>query len=183
MEDIIVHRKIENILIIDDNETEVELLKRAFASNGLNIKLYSTSDGIETIKYLMGEGNYSDRNEFPYPSFIFCDLKMNYGNGFDVLEHIKANPAWAIIPIVILSSSEDPDDVRTAYLLGASSFIRKPTNAESLKNLVNTIINYWSFCLIPDTEKSGKQVITDSAGKLGEKFPQPMQDNQKRVVQ
>ena len=72
------------------------------------------ADGVEAIDYMTGEGKYSDRGKYPYPTFIMTDLKMPRADGFAVLEHLKANPAWATIPAVVLSASTDPDDIRTS---------------------------------------------------------------------
>ena len=140
-----------------------------------------TCNGLEAIAYMMGESHYSDRLKYPYPSFITTDLKMPGADGFAVLEHLKANPAWAIIPTVVLSSSEDPDDIRTAYLLGASSYHVKPTTFDELQSQLRIIYDYWMICRVPEVGPNGMQVRTISKGKLGERFPQPRESSQKRV--
>ncbi len=172
-----------NILIVDDSQSDIELIIRAFRSCGVGERIDSVNSGLETIDYLMGEGKYSDRKIFPYPSFIISDLKMSNGSGFSVLDHLKANPAWAVIPTIILSGSSDPDDVRTAYMLGASSFHVKPDNFGGLRSLIQIIYDYWINCLMPDTDETGKQVITLSESKLGEMYPQPIQIQQVRIIQ
>ncbi|MBA4150897.1 MAG: response regulator [Verrucomicrobia bacterium] len=113
--------------------------------------------------------------------FITTDLKMPGGDGFAVLEHIKGNPAWAIIPTVVLSSSIDPDDIRTSYLLGASSYHVKPSNFNELCDQLRILHDYWMTCRVPQVDASGMQIRTSSAGKLGERFVQPYQSKQERV--
>src|SRR4051794_14784113 len=129
----------------------------------------------------MGEGKYSDRSKFPYPAFIITDLKMPGWDGFSVLEHIKANPSWAIIPVVVFSASPDPDDIRTAYLLGASSYHVKPFGFADLASQLKVLLDYWMTCAVPGVGVDGKQVRTASRGRLGERFPQPIQAAQARV--
>ena len=80
----------------------------AFAGFGLTDSVYMVSDGLEAIAYMMGEGKFSDRAKYPYPTFIITDLRMPGADGFAVLEHLKANPAWAIIPTVVLSRVRRP---------------------------------------------------------------------------
>jgi CheY-like chemotaxis protein len=170
-----------DILLVDDDLSDIELILRAFKACGVSSKISYVTDGLQAIAYLLGEGIYSDRDQYPYPSFIITDLKMQGIDGLGVLEHLKANPAWAIIPTVVLSSSEDPDDIRNAYLLGASSYHVKPDKYENLCYLVKTLYAYWMTCAIPDVDITGKQLITDSKGKLGERFKQPVQSVQTRV--
>ena len=106
---------------------------------------------------------------------------MPGADGFAVLEHLKGNPAWAVIPTVILSGSVDPDDVRTAYLLGANSYQVKRANFDDLCNQMKILHDFWMSCSVPEVDTSGKQVRTLSRGKLGERFPQPVAEVQARV--
>lgn len=92
------------------------------------------------------------------------------GDGFTVLEHRKQNPEWAIIPTIVMSASDDPDDVRTAYALGASSFHHKPGSIEKLKEQLKVLHDYWMTCRVPEVDSTGKRLPTKSEGKLGERF-------------
>jgi CheY-like chemotaxis protein len=168
------------ILVIEDDPNDQALIERAFRKLTTG-SVHMVCNGLEAIAYMMGESQYSDRLKFPYPSFITTDLKMPGADGFAVLEHLKANPAWAIIPTVVLSSSEDPDDIRTAYLLGASSYHVKPATFDELQSQLEIIYGYWMICRVPEVGTNGMQVCTISKGKLGERFPQPRESSQKRV--
>jgi CheY-like chemotaxis protein len=171
------------ILVVEDEPHDQEFIVKAFRDLGLSGPILTVDDGLQAIAYMMGEDKYSDRTKYPYPTFIITDLKMPGAgaDGFAVLEHLKANPAWAIIPTVVLSASSDPDDVRTAYLLGASSYLLKPRGFTELRSLLKTVHEYWTVCQIPEVDTSGKQRRTSSRGKLGERFPQPSQSKQTRV--
>lgn len=114
------------ILVVDDDEDDRYLIKRAFEKIGVTDPIHLMKDGVEAIEYMMGEGTFSDRAKFAYPTFILSDLKMPRKDGFAVLEFLKSNPEWAVIPTIILSASADLDDIKKAYMLGASSYHVKP---------------------------------------------------------
>ncbi len=101
---------------------------------------------------------------------VMTDLKMPMGDGFSVLQHLKSTPEWAIIPTVVFSSSADLDDIKRSYMLGAGSYIVKPSSFEKMRNLLNIFYSYWMVCETPQTDASGKRLDTNSKGKLGERF-------------
>jgi CheY-like chemotaxis protein len=93
-------------------------------------------------------------------------------DGFSVLAHLKRNPEWAIIPTVILSGSRDLDDIKKAYMLGASSYHVKPDTLDALRKQLRVLHDYWMTCEVPQVDTTGQQLPTNSAGKLGERFTQ-----------
>ena len=95
---------------------------------------------------------------------------MLNGDGFDVLNFLKSHPSWAVIPTVVLSASRDLDDIKKAYLLGASSYHVKPSNPEELYKQLAVLHAYWLTCEVPEVDITGKQLPTNSRGKLGERF-------------
>jgi CheY-like chemotaxis protein len=111
---------------IDDNDDDQFLIHHTLKKIGVTDPIHLLSDGAEAIEYMMGEGKFSDREEFAYPTFIITDLKMPRKDGFAVLEFLKGNPEWAVIPTIVFSSSTDLDDIKKAYMLGASSYHVKP---------------------------------------------------------
>lgn len=171
----------KTILVVEDEESDWVLIEAAFRQNGVVNPIQCVGGAAEAISYLMGEGKYSDRTRFAFPTFIMTDLKMNDGDGFEVLEHLKNNPEWAVIPVVVLSSSEDPDDIKKAYMLGASCYHVKPPGYAELRNQLEILHNYWMTCRIPEVDVTGRQLQTDSRGKLGERFPQLSGGTQRRV--
>ena len=161
------------ILIVDDSEHDRLFIEQAFRSIGVTDPIHAVSSGQEAIAYMMGEGKYSNRQVFEYPTFIITDLKMPRGDGFAVLEFLKGNPNWAVIPTVVMSSSQDLDDIKKSYMLGASSYHVKPQRLEQLNKLVSVLYAYWLSCEVPEVDSTGKQLPTNSEGKLGERFPEP----------
>jgi CheY-like chemotaxis protein len=106
---------------------------------------------------------------------------MPNGDGFAVLEHLKANPQWAVIPAVVLTASMDPDDIKKSYLLGASCYHVKPPDCAALCKQLKILHDYWMTCRIPEVDATGRQAPTQSKGKLGERFPQLSGGTQTRV--
>ena len=158
------------ILAIDDSVNDQQLITRAFRQNGVTCPINWVGSGEEAIAYLLGEGKFSDRSRFAYPSFVMTDLKMPRGDGFSVLLHLKSTPEWAVIPTVVFSASDDLDDIKRSYMLGAGSYIVKPTDFAEMQECLRVFYDYWMWCEIPATDDTGKRLHTDSKGKLGERF-------------
>jgi CheY-like chemotaxis protein len=158
------------ILAIDDSPEDQELITRAFRLNGVTCPINWAGSGDEAIAYLQGDGQFSDRDRFPYPTFIMTDLKMPNGDGFSVLQHLKSKPEWAVIPTVVFSGSADLDDIKRSYMLGAGSYLVKRGDFSEMRRLLNVFYDYWLECETPATDESGKQLATKSKGKLGERF-------------
>jgi CheY-like chemotaxis protein len=168
------------VLVVEDDPNDRFFIERGFRAIGVTEPIHLLVDGNEAIAYMMGEGKYADRNKFAYPTFIITDLKMPGADGFAVLEFLKENPEWAIIPTIVLSASHDAHDIKTSYMLGASSYHLKPDNIESLENQLRVIHDYWMTCEVPEVDASGKQLSVKSKGKLGERFPQPSDKEEQR---
>lgn len=161
------------IMIVDDDNNDLFFIENAFRAIGVTDPIHKVNGGQEAINYMMGEGKYADRSVYAYPTFITTDLKMPQTDGFAVLEHLKNNPTWAVIPTVVLTSSRDLDDIKKAYMLGASSYHVKPGSPDDLRKLLKVLHDYWLSCEVPEVDSTGRQLPTDSRGKLGERFAQP----------
>ena len=137
------------ILIMEDDENDVLLLKRAFKKLEFPYPFYRVRDGEEGISYLEGAGAFADRNQHPYPRVILMDLKMPKKTGFDVLRWLEDHPECDVAPVIVLSSSAQEDDVQLAYKLGASSYFLKPHEFNDLLVLLQLIRDYWCKALKP----------------------------------
>jgi CheY-like chemotaxis protein len=160
------------IMVVDDDPDDLTLIETAFRSIGVKDPIHTIDGGQEAINYMMGEGKYSDRSLYAYPTFIITDLKMPGTDGFAVLEHLKNHPGWAVIPTVVLTSSTDLDDIKKAYMLGASSYHLKPSSLDDLRHQLQVLHDYWISCEVPEVDSTGHQLYTESRGKLGERFAQ-----------
>ncbi len=166
----LTRRREHGLLIVDDDESDRFLLKRAFEKLNVGYRITPLESGGKALALIKGEGIYADRKAYPFPSFILTDLKMPGGDGFDILSYLKEHPEILIVPVVMLSGSDDPDDVRQAYLLGASSFIVKPHGLDGLEGIVQKLHYYWSECEVPWVDDSGHALSTNATGKASERF-------------
>lgn len=146
---------------------------RAFRQNGATDPIQTIHDGAEAIAYMDGDGKYADRSVYEYPTFVIIDLKMPKVDGLAVLQHLKKNPEWAIISTVIFSSSSDLDDIKKSYMLGASSYHVKPLTLDALRHNLKVLHDYWMTCETLEVDATGRQLHTESEGKLGERIKQP----------
>jgi CheY-like chemotaxis protein len=160
------------ILVVDDDPKDLHLTEHALRQIGVTSPIHLCYDGADAIAYMMGEGKYADREKFAYPTFIITDLKMTGEDGFAVLKHLQSNPEWSVIPTVVLSASRDLDDIKKSYMLGASSYHVKPQSPDALRQQMKVLHEYWLTCEVPEVDLSGRQLHTDSKGKLGERFDQ-----------
>lgn len=131
------------ILIAEDIENDVLMLRRAFLQAGLNVALQVVPNGEECINYLAGKGQYANRQEFPLPDLLLLDLKMPGVNGFEVLKWIRAQPSLASLRVVVLTTSERIRDINQAYTLGANSFLTKPLDFTDFRNTIDAIYKFW----------------------------------------
>lgn len=131
------------ILVMEDDENDVELLRRAFEKLHFGYPWRLVRNGEEGIAYLSGMGKFADRHEYPYPAVILMDLKMPRVSGFDVLQWLRDHPECTIAPVIVFSSSDHEDDVRRAYSLGIGGFFRKPQDFGDLLKVLQLIRDYW----------------------------------------
>jgi len=131
------------ILLADDDERDVELIRRALRECNLVNPLHVVHDGEEAISYLKGEGIYANRAEYPLPELLLLDLKMPRRDGFDVLRWVRRDPGLRNLRIIVLTGSERMSDVNLAYQLGANSFLVKPGDFGQLVKIVQALGGYW----------------------------------------
>ena len=129
-----------NILLIDDDESYIELMKKAAEANG-NIDVNYVLNGDDMLDYLHNAKIM--KSGFKMPSFIILDLSMPKMSGFEALSILKSDPVLNKIPVIIFSSSVAKEDVSSTYALGANSFVSKPSDYNELKNLMSTLCHYW----------------------------------------
>jgi len=141
------------VLLVEDDLNDIFLVKRAFKMADIPNPLQVVTDGQEAISYLSGEGKYADREAHPLPSLIVMDIKMPRKSGFEVLEWVKRSERpLRRIPIVIVSSSDNPSDINRAYELGANAYMVKPMNFRAVEHLFESITHYWVECAKPELE-------------------------------
>ena len=132
-----------NILLVDDNETDVKITLRAFSKAKAKMNIYIAGDGQEALDFIYHKGKYQEKKNFPRPDLILLDIKMPKLDGFEVLKNLKGDPQYNFIPIIILTSSKNEEDVIKSYKNGAASFIPKPINYEDFVKVVDGFNFYW----------------------------------------
>ena len=130
------------ILYVEDDENDVLLLQHAINKAGYMLPMQVATDGQHAIDYLSGKGQFANRSEFPIPWLVLLDLKLPYIPGLEVLRWIRQEAALGI-PVFILSSSEDADEITKAYELGASAYLVKPSDSHKLAGIARTIMDLW----------------------------------------
>lgn len=133
----------DTLLLIEDDPNDIILFEKAVKKNKLPVEFSVVRDGEEAISYLSGRGKHKNRKDYPLPNLIVVDLKMPRKSGFEVLEWIKGHPELKNIPVVVLSSSKQPQDVKLAYRLGTNSYLVKPIGFKELHKLVEVLGQYW----------------------------------------
>jgi CheY-like chemotaxis protein len=132
-------------LQIDDDETEMQFVAREFAKARLIITLLPFTSGREAVRYLRGEGKHQDRSQSPLPDVILLDLKMPDFDGFDFLKWLReADYRLRLTPVIVVSDSAVPDDVRRAYALGANSYCLKPVDPSEFAKRIQILGLYWA---------------------------------------
>jgi CheY-like chemotaxis protein len=159
------------ILLVDDDLGEQFLTGRALEKvMPVGSSVHIVGSGNEAIAYMIGEGVFADRERHPFPTLVITDLKMTDGDGFSVLEFMQANPGWSVVPRVMYSTSDDPDDIRTSYLLGASVYHKKGgIHSEQMRN----ILEYWATSEVPPVDETGRLLVTCQTGRAGARYLQP----------
>lgn len=131
------------ILMADDDEDDRLMTKEALEESRVANDIRFVTDGEELLDYLYRRGEYSDPEKSPRPGLILLDLNMPKKDGREALREIKADPDLRQIPVVVLTTSKDEEDIIRTYDLGVNSFITKPVSFEGLVFVINTLAQYW----------------------------------------
>jgi len=131
------------IMLIEDEETDALLIRRAFVQAGLQNPIYTVTDGDDALARLEGISPYQDRVQYPLPAFILLDLKLPGMHGLRLLRWIRSKRDLRLIPVVVLTSSADAADVTAAYEAGANSYMVKPADRDEIYRVVKIIDDYW----------------------------------------
>jgi len=135
--------KDKTILLIEDNPSDIELTKRALEKGHIINELVVASDGQEALDYLFGMGAYAGRDTSDLPTLTLLDLKLPKVSGLDVLRRIRADVITRRMPVVILTSSREEQDMAASYDLGVNSYIRKPVDFGRFVQSVAQLGLYW----------------------------------------
>ena len=131
------------ILMVEDNPDDVELTMRSLKKHNISNEVVLARDGAEALDYLFATGAYADRDMSIMPAVILLDLKLPKISGLEVLQRLRADERTKLLPVVILTSSTEEQDMINGYKLGANSYVRKPVNFVQFNEAIKQLGLYW----------------------------------------
>jgi two-component system response regulator len=131
------------ILLVEDNEDDILLTHRALRRAKLANPIETVRDGAEALDFLWGRGKYADRDPRDLPQLVLLDLNLPKLSGVEVLRRLRAEKLTQSVPVVMLSTSMQQEDVRASYASGANSYVRKPVSSKEFREAVNRLGVYW----------------------------------------
>jgi CheY-like chemotaxis protein len=131
------------ILLVEDNPDDEALAVRALKKNNIVNDIAVVRDGVEALDYLFGEGAYASRDMKVSPQVILLDLKLPKLDGLAVLRRLRADPRTKLLPVVLLTSSTEEEDMLIGYGLGANSYVRKPVDFDQFREAIRQLSLYW----------------------------------------
>ncbi len=131
------------ILLVEDNPDDEALTVRALKKNYVLNEVAVARDGVEALEFLFGEGAYAGRDLSSMPQVILLDLKLPRLDGLGVLRRLRADPRTKLLPVVLLTSSNEEEDLLKGYGLGANSYVRKPVDFDKFKEAIRQLSLYW----------------------------------------
>jgi two-component system response regulator len=131
------------LVLVEDNPQDLELVLRALKKANISNTIHVARDGAEALEFIFCEGAHSGRAISDVPKVVLLDLKLPKVDGLEVIRRMKSDPRTSFIPIVVLTSSREQQDVVKSYKLGVNSYIVKPVNFESFATAVRDLGLYW----------------------------------------
>ena len=139
----------DSILLVEDNDDDVMLTLRAFRKRNLEDRIVVKRDGREALEFLFAQEPEASPQPRKLPCLILLDIKLPKLDGFDVLREIRNRHTTRLLPVIMLSSSQEHRDVELGYDLGINSYLRKPTSQENFEDMIGRIEDYWLQLNIP----------------------------------
>lgn len=137
------------ILLVEDNPDDEILVRRALKKNGVQADLVVARDGVEALDYLHGTGAYAERDTNQQPSLVLLDLKLPLVNGLEVLKRMREDRRTKLLPVVLLTTSDEDRDRLAGYSLGANSYVRKPIEHSDFTEAIRRVGQYWLQTNLP----------------------------------
>ena len=143
------------ILLVEDNPNDEELTRLAFEQNRITNPIIVAHDGVEALDYIFGQGLYEGRDIFEQPQVVILDLKLPKISGLEVLKTLREDSRTDCIPIVVLTSSKEDEDLIRAYKLGTNAYVQKPVDFVQFTEAVKQLGLFWLLLNEPAPSGSG----------------------------
>ncbi|MEM1125697.1 MAG: response regulator [Bacteroidota bacterium] len=137
------------VLMVDDNEHDLLAAERAWKRGQMPSELKTVTSGEECLAYLRHEGAYRDRAIAPFPKVLVLDISMPGMSGLEVLEEIRADPTLALLPVVMLTTSQLEEDRVRSYQLGCNAYLRKPVTFDDFAEMIRRLHLFWEIVDVP----------------------------------
>jgi two-component system, response regulator len=134
---------LKSILLIEDNPDDEALALRAMSKMNIANQVFVARDGAEALDFLFATGSFAHRKPQDLPAVILLDLKLPKVDGLEVLRRLRSKELTRLIPVVVLTNSNEEQDIMHSYSLGANSYVRKPVDFQAFTSLVGLLGNYW----------------------------------------
>jgi len=144
------------ILLVEDNPDDEELTQRALKKNNIRNEVVVARDGVEALDYLFGAGAYAGRDPSHWPEVVLLDLKLPKIDGLEVLKRIRSDPRTKFLPVVMLTSSLEENDLARCYAGGVNSYVRKPVDFIQFMEVVKQLGLYWLVVNNPPPESAAR---------------------------
>jgi CheY-like chemotaxis protein len=137
------------ILVVEDNQADLKLTTRAIRACNVQWRITVVRDGEQALEFLFARGEYAGRSPELLPKVVLLDLKLPKVTGLQVLEQVKNDSLTRMIPVVVLTSSNQHEDVLAAYKRGANSYVQKPVDADNFEKVIRSTVDYWLSVNLP----------------------------------
>ena len=142
------------ILLVEDDVADQEIIKRVVSTGATSATLQIVSDGQEALDYLKREGAYTSPGSAPKPDLVLLDLNMPGLNGFEVLTEIRKDPSVRLLPVIVLTTSDQESDIVQSYERGANSYLTKPVSFDEFVRVIREIDEFWfDLAVLPPTSR------------------------------
>jgi CheY-like chemotaxis protein len=141
------------IVLVEDDDGHAELVERNLKRAGVANGIHRLRDGQEAIDFVLAQGPYSGRNA-PHSMLLLLDIKMPRVDGVEVLRQLKSNPQTALVPVIMLTTTDDPREIQRCYELGCSVYITKPVDYQAFVEAINRLGLFLQVVRVPDTNQA-----------------------------
>ena len=157
----IPERKPVTILLVEDDDGHARLLEKNLRRGGVVNQLVRVADGQEAVDYMSRTGSYEDSMRYPLPSVVLLDVRMPRLDGFEVLAHLKGDPKLMRIPVIMLTSTDNQNEINRAYEMGANGYVVKPVSIESFVDRVVKLGMFIEVIELPENDNRDRHAAVN----------------------